>query len=195
MYKQSDIINQFKDWFDEAKNNKNILEPTAMCLASVDGAGKPSARFVLLKYVLDEGFVFVSNYESRKAHDFEANNNVAFTMHWEQLEKQIRVEGVIKKASAEISDEYFNSRKRGSQIGAWASIQSEELKDYKELKDRIKHFEEKFDGQDVPRPENWGAYLIEPSRVEFWAQLEFRLHKREVFEKLGDNWTKTLLYP
>ena len=172
-------------------------EPTAMTLATADAAGRISARIVLLKAIDERGFRFYSNYDSAKAHQLDESKNAALCILWKTLRDavQVRVEGVVGKTGADESDAYFASRPRDSQIGAWASLQSQTLADRAELDARVAEFEHKFADRPIPRPPHWGGYRLLPDMVELWYGQRFRLHERVRYERDGDVWTKRLLYP
>ncbi|MGF6493050.1 pyridoxamine 5'-phosphate oxidase [Luteibacter sp. 621] len=191
-----EILTTFRGLLDEAKASGD-REPTAMNLATVDGTGRVHSRIVLLKAIDAHGLQFFTNYESDKAAQIAAHDQVALCLHWKQIREgiQVRFEGRATKTSAEISDAYFASRPRGSQIGAWASKQSQELPDRQTFEDRVAHFEKEFAGRDVPRPEHWGGYVVAPDRIEFWYGATFRLHERIVHSDHGTSWTTRLLYP
>jgi pyridoxamine 5'-phosphate oxidase len=167
-----------------------------MSLATVDHDGKPSVRMVLLKRVDHEGFVFFTNYHSSKAKDLENNPNAAFVFFWPQLERQVRVEGTVTKTSPEESREYFASRPRGSQIGAWASPQSEVISGREVLERRQAELEEIYRGRDVDWPEHWGGFCLRPERIEFWKGRSDRLHDRILYERQPDgSWSIKRLAP
>ncbi|MFD1185931.1 pyridoxamine 5'-phosphate oxidase [Pontibacter rugosus] len=188
-------IEQFKSWLDEAIKSE-AQEPTALILSTVNAAGKPSARVVLLKDIDEEGYTFFTNYSSRKGQELEDNPYAAITFFWPALERQVRVEGKVVKVSQEASDAYFRSRPRGSRIGAWASPQSQVIEAREVLEQRDKAFEEKFAGSDeIPRPEYWGGYQLQPELVEFWQGRPNRLHDRIVYERDGANWQIKRLAP
>lgn len=191
-----EILTTFRGLLDEAKASGD-REPTAMNLATVDGTGRVHSRIVLLKAIDAHGLQFFTNYESDKAAQIAAHDQVALCFHWKQIREgiQVRFEGRATKTSAEISDAYFASRPRGSRIGAWASKQSQELPDRQTFEDRVAHFEKEFAGRDVPRPEHWGGYVVAPDRIEFWYGATFRLHERIVHSDHGTSWTTRLLYP
>ena len=190
-----DPIKQFQKWFAEAVAAKVPL-PEAMSLASVDSEGKPKSRMVLLKQVDQDGFVFFTNYRSDKAKELEVNPNVALTFHWSQLERQVRVEGTVTKTSAAESREYFATRPRESQIGAWASPQSSVISGREELEAKQRELEQVYEGRPVPWPEHWGGYRVQPNRIEFWKGRIGRLHDRILYEKDGaDVWTLKRLAP
>ncbi len=170
----------FKTWFDDA-HKAGILLPESMSVSSCSKDGQPSSRMVLLKGFDEDGFVFFTNYGSRKSHDFEDNNKVALLFHWNVLQRQVRIEGTIEKVSQQASEQYFHSRNKGSQIGAWASKQSQKLSYDNELKDRMKHYQKKFNDGEVPFPEFWGGWRIKPTNIEFWQGRANRLHDRICF--------------
>jgi pyridoxamine 5'-phosphate oxidase len=172
-----DPLKQFENWWQEAVNSK-VEEPNAMTLATCSASGKPSARIVLLKGVIDNGFVFFTNYESRKAHDIKENSFVALVFFWKELERQIRIEGKVKKISGKESDEYFSVRPRESQLGAWSSPQSRVIESADFLQENMKKYKEQFHSKDVPRPDFWGGYIVEPNLIEFWQGKPGRLHDR-----------------
>jgi len=178
---QTDPMTLFDQWFNDASKS-GILLPEAMSVSSSDENGQPSSRMVLLKEFNEDGFVFYTNYASRKSQDLTENNKVALLFHWNVLQRQIRIEGVVEKVSHEQSEKYFHSRDRGSQIGAWASKQSSPLTSKEELKAREAYFTEKFAGQEVPLPEFWGGWRIKPHYIEFWQGRANRLHDRICFE-------------
>jgi len=191
-----EILDTFLQLLDEAGAGADP-ESSAMNLATVDAAGRVSSRIVLLKGADERGFRFYTNYESDKASQLDAHPQVALCFHWKQLRQgvQVRVEGVARKVMAEESDAYFASRPRASQIGAWASLQSQTLPDRDTFDQRFERYEHEFDGRDVPRPPHWGGYVVEPDMVEFWYGAEFRLHERVRWSRHGQTWTSRLLYP
>jgi len=192
---ERDPIKQFKLWFDSAVAAKLPL-PEAMSLATVTRDGKPTSRMVLLKSFDNDGFVFYTNYLSAKAKDLETNPNVALTFFWPQLEKQVRIEGQVAKTSADESRSYFEVRPRESQIGAWASAQSEVISGRDELEKRQAELEETYRDQPVPWPEHWGGYRLNPDRIEFWKGRVGRLHDRIVYERQSDgSWSIKRLAP
>ncbi len=172
-----------------------LAEPTAMTLATVSPDGQPSARLVLLKRVDARGFVFYTNLRSRKARDLATNPRAALTFHWQPLEVQVRIEGVAEQVDEAEADAYFATRARGSQIGAWASDQSEPLASDRELDARVAEFEKRFAGRDVPRPPHWSGYRVVPERMEFWRNRPSRLHERRLFERVDRGWKERLLFP
>jgi pyridoxamine 5'-phosphate oxidase len=172
-------------------------EPTAMTLATADAQGRVCARVVLLKGVDVDGFRFFTNYESAKGVQLGAHPQVALCFHWKALrdQVQVRVEGNVEKLSAADSDAYFASRPRGSQIGAWASLQSQPLPDRQTFEQRYDEIERRYAGQPVPRPANWGGYRVRPDRIEFWYGASYRLHERVCYVSRNGVWGKGLLYP
>lgn len=187
-------IEQYAVWFEEAVGAQ-VLDPKAMVLTTVSAEGKPSSRVVYTRGLQNDGMLFYSNYKSKKGQDLEVNPNVSIVIYWAELERQIRIEGVCEKLPSAQSDTYFNSRPRESQIGAWASNQSEEIQSRKELEERTKHFTEKFKNQDVPRPPHWGGYIVYPNRMEFWQGRPARLHDRIVYTKNKNLWNISRLMP
>lgn len=193
--KISEIIEEFETNLEKVKKSGHP-EPTAMSLATVSKDGKPSSRIVLLKEVSDRGFVFYTNYESRKGRQLEENPYAALTFVWHELKKQVRVEGRVIKTSDEESDEYFATRPKKSQIGAWASIQSSEIENKFEFEKRIAKYTMKYAVGKVPRPAFWGGYIVVPDLIEFWEAREFRLHDRRVFERVNEEeWKVKKIYP
>lgn len=192
----TDPLELFTEWYENAEKTE-INDPNAMSLATADKSGLPSVRMVLLKGFDTNGFVFYTNLESRKANEFKSNPNVAVCFHWKSLQRQVRIEGQVSQVSDEEADEYFNSRARLSRIGAWASMQSQVLESRDYLLTRLKTFEEKYNGETIPRPTHWSGNRIKAKRIEFWQDGEFRLHDRFVFERrsIDEAWTKTRLYP
>ena len=190
----ADPYELFDSWFDEAKASE-INDPDAIAIASVDSAGMPSVRMVLLKEVMPEGFVFYTNYNSRKSAELLATGKASFVMHWKSLRRQVRVCGQVSQVPAEQSDAYFSSRPRGSRIGAWASDQSKPLESRQDLQAAVAAAEARY-GDDIPRPPHWGGFLIQPDEIEFWADGEFRLHDRFRYTKSASgNWQAERLYP
>jgi len=187
-------ISLFEKWFESAKKS-GLLLPEAMTLATATHDGKPSSRMVLLKSVDNSGFVFYTNYESRKAGEIDSNPHVSLLFHWPILQRQVRVEGVVERVSRQESADYYHSRPRGSQIGAWASKQSSELESRKSLEKRTQEFESQYSEGEIPLPDHWGGYRVIPQRLEFWQGRPFRLHDRIVFERSAEDWTSVRLYP
>ncbi len=184
---------QFTKWWNEAINS-NIDEVNAMTLATVNKNGLPSARIVLLKGYDENGFVFFTNYLSDKGKELAHNPNAALVFFWKELERQVRIEGIVEKVSSEESDEYFASRPIGSRIGAWASHQSAVIEYRQVIEQNVKKYTEIF-GDEVPRPDNWGGYRVKPVLMEFWQGRSSRLHDRIQYRKENDNWIKERLAP
>jgi len=187
-------IDRFRDLL-EAAMQSDILEPTAMALATVDGKGRPSIRMVLLKGFDERGFSFYTNLRSRKAEQLEQNTAAALCFHWQPLEVQVRVEGSVQAVETDEADEYFATRPRGSQIGAWASRQSQPLASREQLEDRIRKMEERFADSAIPRPHFWSGFRVIPDRIEFWYGRASRLHDRELFVRSDEGWQIERLYP
>jgi len=185
----------FEQWFNDAKKS-GILLPESMSVSSCTKDGQPSSRMVLLKEFNEDGFVFYTNYGSKKSHELEDNVKVALLFHWNVLQRQIRIEGTVSKVSSEQSANYFHSRDRGSQIGAWASKQSQKLTHDDELKERDAHFKNKFSNEnEIPLPKFWGGWQVKPHYIEFWQGRASRLHDRVCFEKENEQWQKFKLHP
>lgn len=191
---ESNPISWFQRWFDQALQTEQ-LEPTAMCLATVDPQGRPAARIVLLKSFDDKGFVFYTNLESTKGRHLLDHPFAALTFHWKSLERQVRITGPVELVSAAEADEYFHSRSRGSQLGAWASKQSRPLGSRDKLSRAVQALEEKYEGQEVPRPPHWSGFRVRAEQIEFWEAGEFRLHDRFLFTKNDQGWSCERLYP
>ena len=189
-----DPIRQFQSWFDDAIAAKLPL-PEAMTLATATPDGRPSARMVLLKQVDHDGFVFYTNYRSAKAAQLDANPYAALVFYWAQLDRQVRVEGSVSKTSPEESREYFRTRPRESQIGAWASAQSEVIAGRQVLEQRALELQTQYCDRDIDCPEHWGGYRLKPERIEFWKSRVGRLHDRILYEHHEDGWTITRLAP
>jgi pyridoxamine 5'-phosphate oxidase len=190
----NDPIEMFRTWFDQA-NEAGILMAEAMTLATATSEGRPSARMVLLKSFDPNGFVFFTNYGSRKAAELDANPHAALLFHWTLLQRQVRIEGSVSKVSQEESYEYFSSRPRGSRIGAWASSQSTYLESRATLENRVREMEARFPGEEVPLPPFWGGYRLAPKSMEFWQGRVNRLHDRLRYDREDNRWSITRLYP
>ena len=185
----------FSQWFKEAKES-GILLPEAMSVSSCGTDGQPSSRMVLLKEFSENGFVFYTNYASRKSQNLEENNKVALLFHWNVLQRQVRIEGTVEKVSAEQSAQYFHSRDHGSQVGAWASKQSTKIIQNNELQERVDYFNAKYPQGEVPHPNFWGGWRIKPNYIEFWQGRTSRLHDRICFEKQDSGqWIQYKLNP
>jgi pyridoxamine 5'-phosphate oxidase len=174
---------------------ERLPEPTAFALGTVGASGQPSVRILLLKGVDERGFVFYTNYESRKASELLAHPQAAMCFHWQPLERQVRVEGIATPVAAEEADAYFASRARGSQLGAWASLQSQPMAQPADLERRLLEIDERFAGGPVPRPPHWSGFRVMPERIEFWHGMPSRLHERHVYSRADDGWRTEVLYP
>ncbi|TKC09267.1 pyridoxamine 5'-phosphate oxidase [Pedobacter frigoris] len=191
---ESNPILQFKKWFADAVNAR-LYEPNVMTLATADSDGKPSARIVLLKGFDESGFVFFTNYESKKGQDLIENPQAALVFFWAELERQVRIEGLVTKVDAQTSSDYFHSRPIGSQIGAMASPQSSIINDRSLLEEKVKELTSEYEGKEIPRPLHWGGYLIEPKFIEFWQGRSSRLHDRIAYDLVDGSWIINRLAP
>lgn len=189
-----DPFDLFAKWFAEAKE-KEINDPNAMAVASVDARGRPSIRMVLLKDFDAGGFVFFTNYESRKGTEILGNPQTALLFHWKSLRRQVRIEGPVEKVSDTEADDYFHSRPRQSQIGAWASQQSRPLESRFALEKAVAKYAAKYPVGTIPRPPYWSGFRIRPDYFEFWEDRPFRLHDRLIFKPAGNGWATEKLYP
>jgi pyridoxamine 5'-phosphate oxidase len=187
-------IDIFQEWLAAAEQSEPN-DPTAMCLATVDAEGNPSARMVLLKGVDQRGFAFYTNFEGRKGRELTAHPRAALCFHWKSLRKQVRVEGPVEPVSAAEADAYFATRARASQIGAWASDQSRPLDSRATLEARVAATQARYEGRPIPRPPNWSGFRVTPTAIEFWKDGAFRLHDRIRFTRLGLEWVAERLYP
>jgi pyridoxamine 5'-phosphate oxidase len=196
--READPMNVFAQWYELALKT-NSFEPTQVTLATVDNEGMPAARLVLLKGYDDKGFSFFTNYKSHKAKDLEANKKAALVFHWQNPHhRQIRIRGMVERLTHQESNDYFRTRPRGSQIGAWASPQSQEIRDHQQLIEKVANLEKRFaDQTEIPCPEFWGGYRVVPLSIEFWEAGEFRLHKRIRFYRDGTlaSWQAQYLAP
>ena len=188
-------VQQFTRWWDEAIKSE-IDDVNAMTLATATKQGLPSARIVLLKGYDEQGFVFFTNYNSDKGKELESNPHAALVFFWKELERQVRIEGIVEKISSEESDAYYYSRPAGSRIGAWASPQSEVISDRKIIENNFLEYEEKFGTGFIPRPAHWGGYIVKPRAMEFWQGRSSRLHDRVLYTRSGNgHWKRERLAP
>ena len=194
MTSMTDPIAQFTDWLAQATKSE-MNDPNAMAVATVDANGQPSVRMVLLKDHGPDGFVFYTNFESRKGQALLSNPRAGLLFHWKSLRRQVRIEGPVAPVSDAEADAYFASRDHLSKIGAHASRQSRPMEGAAELAGRVARFEKQFFGRTVPRPEYWSGFRVTPERIELWKDRPFRLHERRLFVRNGNDWTESILYP
>jgi pyridoxamine 5'-phosphate oxidase len=187
-------IMQFKKWFTDALEAQ-LYEPNVMTLATSDPYGKPSARIVLLKGFDEHGFNFYTNYNSKKGRELQENPQAALVFFWAELERQVRIEGMVSKLDPEVSEDYFHSRPKGSQIGAIASPQSEVIASRETLEQKVVELQQQYADTEVPRPEHWGGYLLEPQQIEFWQGRPSRLHDRICYTLVDGVWIINRLAP
>jgi pyridoxamine 5'-phosphate oxidase len=187
-------ILQFEKWFKEAVD-AHVNEPNAMTVCTATTEGKPSARILLLRNFNENGFVYYSNYTSRKGTEIAANPNCALLFFWPELERQVRIEGLVQKQSSEESDLYFNTRPRGSKLGAWTSEQSKVIANREVLNEEYEKISKKYPNENVPRPPHWGGYVIKPVSIEFWQGRPSRLHDRILYTLENKNWKIERLAP
>lgn len=190
----ADPLEIFESWLEEAETAEPN-DPTALSLSTVGEDGMPSSRMVLLKGYDERGFVFYTNYESRKGRQLLGHPKAAMLFHWKSLRRQVRIEGAVEQVSAAEADEYFSSRPKQSQIGAWASDQSRPLEGRFELEKRVAKFAAKYGIGQVPRPPHWSGFRVVPRLIEFWQDGAFRLHDRLVYTRAGEGWTTERLFP
>ncbi len=190
----TDPLTLFKTWLEEAARTEPN-DPNAMTLATATPDGRPSARMVLLKGADQDGFVFYTNTQSRKGGELAANQAVALLFHWKTLTRQVRIEGRAAPVSPAEADAYYNTRARVSRLGAWASDQSRTLDRRETLEARVAALEQRYPGDDIPRPPHWSGFRVRPDRFEFWQDMPYRLHDRTVFTRAGDGWGVETLYP
>ena len=191
----ADPLKLFSRWLEEAEQGGLVL-PNAVNLATVDAEGRPRARMVLFKGLETEGFVFYTNYHSAKARELEARPDAALTFWWEPPGRQVRVEGPVRRLDEEASDAYFKTRPRDSQIGAYASRQSEEVTDHHQLERQYREIEQQFEGREIPRPEFWGGYVLVPNLIEFWQNASGRMHDRIRYRRTAEGgWGQDRLSP
>ena len=184
----------FSEWLADAEKSE-VNDPNAMAVASVDESGMPNVRMVLLKDYSDKGFVFYTNFESAKGQELMASGKAALLFHWKSLRRQVRIRGTVTPVAAAEADAYFQSRARGSRIGAWASKQSRPLESRFALEKAVAEYTAKFGLGKVPRPDYWSGFCVAPEEIEFWHDRPFRLHDRVVFRAVDGGWEKTQLYP
>ncbi len=188
-------IDLFRKWFAKAKESE-INDPNALALATANNTNQPSVRMVLLKDLSDKGFVFYTNFNSKKSEDLKDNKNASMCFHWKSLRRQIRITGKVEKVTDKEADSYFNSRPYKNKIGAWASSQSKIMDNRENFLKKIKELEKKYpDQNNVPRPEYWSGWRVLPSEIEFWVDVEGRVHERLNYKYKNGKWFKELLYP
>ncbi|MSR23407.1 MAG: pyridoxamine 5'-phosphate oxidase [Gemmatimonadetes bacterium] len=186
----------FALWFRDAAERSQVTHPDAACLSTVDADGQPEGRMVLVKGMDDHGISFFTNYESAKGRQLTVTPRAALTLYWHDLGRQVRVRGEVARLSPSESDEYFRTRPRGSQIGAWASEQSRPVEDRAALEARVREVADRFAEREVPRPPHWGGFLLQPREIEFWQAAEDRLHDRILYRRApGGAWTAQRLFP
>lgn len=193
----ADPIARFRDTYALAEKIDRALIPdvNAMTLGTIEDGGQPSVRVVLLKAFDEQGFVFYTNFHGRKGRHLLAHPKAALCLYWPPIDIQVRIEGTVSKVSDAEADAYFATRPRLSQIGAWASRQSEPLETPTALEEQVAKFERKFKGRDVPRPDFWSGFRVWPERIEFWKNMPNRLHERHLYTRSGDEWKTETLYP
>ena len=192
---EANPVDLFKKWFAAAEKSE-INDPNALSVATSNKEGIPSVRMVLLKGLSDLGFVFYTNFNSKKGNDLKNNPNASMCFHWKSLRRQVRVTGKVSVVENEEADKYFSSRKYGSKISAWASSQSKQMKNRDEFLNKIKEYQKKFPKEkDVPRPPHWSGWRVLPNEIEFWLELDNRSHQRLIYKKENGKWIKEMLYP
>ena len=190
-----DPLELFKIWMSEAEKNE-INDPNALSLATVSSTNEPSVRMILLKGISKKGFVFYTNLNSPKSVDLKKNPKAAMCFHWKSLQRQIRISGNVIQVSEQEANDYFNSRSYDSRIGAWASDQSDVMKERTELLKKFEYFKKKYeDEKNLPRPKHWSGWYLNPTSIEFWLRKEFRIHERLRYNKFSNTWKKEILYP
>ena len=185
----------FENWFNETEAAGGVGEVNAMTIATVGLNGFPKSRVVLLKSYDSDGFIFYTNFKSEKGKAIAKNPNVCLSFFWPSTERQVIIQGMVEKVDKETATEYYHSRPRGSQLGAWASPQSSEIASREVLEDNLTQVEQKYDGQEVPKPENWGGYIVKPINMEFWQGRQNRLHDRIIYNKEDAKWSSKRLAP
>ncbi len=190
----ADPMDQFKKWFRESES-AGVPEPNTMTLATVNSQGQPTIRVVLMKEITDKGLIFYSNFKSRKGREIEHHPQAAINFYWQLMERQVRLEGSIAKVPDQQADEYFRTRPRGSQLGAWVSQQSKVIPSREFLEEQLESYKAKFHNEEIPRPPHWGGYQLTPIRVEFWQGGEDRLHDRIQYTFQQDLWERCRLAP
>ena len=191
---ETDPFELFTTWLEQARTSEPS-NPDAAAFASADADGRPSVRMVLIRRHGPEGFTFFTNLDSAKGRELAANPYGSFAMHWKSLGKQVRADGRVEIVPDAEADSYFATRDRESQIGAWASLQSQPLANRETFEQRFAEAKARFEGQDVPRPPRWSGFRLVPDRIEFWSERPHRLHERRLFTRAGEGWTEGLLYP
>ena len=192
---EANPINLFKKWFAAAEKSE-INDPNALSVATSTKDGIPSVRMVLLKGLSEKGFVFYTNFNSKKGKDLNENPQASMCFHWKSLRRQVRISGKAIKIDDKEADQYYNSRAYGSRIGAWASSQSQVMKNRNEFLEKIKIYEKKYPNENnVPRPPHWSGWRVEPNSVEFWLEIKNRIHERLNYKKNNDKWIREILYP
>jgi pyridoxamine 5'-phosphate oxidase len=185
----------FKLWMEEAKKSEPN-DPNAVNVATVDSSGQPDNRMVLLKGLTENSFIFYTNLESKKSRDLRNNPKASMCFHWKSLLRQVRIQGSVQLVDGKTADEYYNSRPYESRIGAWASSQSEVMKHRDEFEEKINEFKKKYpDQHNVPRPTYWSGWALTPYKIEFWKDVKNRLHQRLCYSRIGEAWSKEILYP
>ena len=188
-------IDLFRKWFDKAKE-KEMNDPNAVAIASADKNNQPNVRMVLLKGLSNKGFVFYTNFNSKKGTELKSNQKASMCFHWKSLRRQVRVLGNVEEVTKAEADDYYNSRPYKNKISAWASSQSQVLDDRETFLEKIKEFEKKYpDKKDVPRPPHWSGWRLLPSEIEFWVDGEGRIHERLNYKNINNKWIKEILYP
>lgn len=189
-----DPIALFKQWLEEAEKTEEHY-PNAMCVSTVDENGKPSARIILLKKITKQGFIFFTNQKSKKAKDLQINPYANLNFYWKMLGRQVNISGSVSTVTDQEADDYFSTRPRDNQIGAWASQQSKVLDERKTFNSRIQEYKKIYEGKEVIRPDYWSGYCVHPEKIEFWYEGEYRLHTRLLYSEAEGKWRKELLYP